>query len=98
MLVELLRLELDMFLCSQTWRSLTKLGKTGEPLIVGTGNAGFMDHKDIWQNSQDEEEIQKNNSVTVLKSALVEEHFPVLPQAHSSQIICGFPGYHFLFL
>lgn len=97
-MVELLRSGLDMFLCSQAWGSLTKLGKKDEPLIVGTGNAGFMDHKDIWQNSQDQEEIHKNNSETVLKSALVEEHFPVLPQAHSSQTSCGFLGYHSLFL
>lgn len=53
LLVALLRLGLDMFLCSQTWGSLTKLGKKDETQIVGIGNAGFMDHKDIWQSSQD---------------------------------------------
>lgn len=53
LLVALLMLGLDMFLCSQTWGSLTKLGKKDETQIVGIGNAGFMDHKDIWQSSQD---------------------------------------------
>lgn len=65
-----------MFLCSQTWGRLTKLEKEDEPLIVGTGNAGFTDLRDICQNSQDEGETHKRNSVIVLKSALVEETLP----------------------
>lgn len=52
---------------------LRKLGEKHVLLIVGTKNARFRGHKDIWQKSQDKEETNKTNSATVLKSALTEQ-------------------------
>lgn len=42
------------------------LAKFGED----TKNAEFTGHRDIWQNSQDKEETNKDNSATVLKLCL----------------------------
>lgn len=48
---------------------LTKLGKKDVPLIMDAKNAEFAGHKDIWQDSKDNEETNKAKSAIVLKSA-----------------------------
>lgn len=46
------------------------MGGKDVPLIVGTENAEFTGHKDIYLNFQDEKETNKVNPASVLKSAL----------------------------
>lgn len=46
------------------------MGRKDVPLIVGTENAEFTGHKDMCLNFQDEEETNKVNPASVLKSVL----------------------------
>ena len=59
-----------MFQLSQTQGEVTKEKQKGVPLWVDTKNAEFRGYKDIWQNTQDKEETNRNNWATVLKSDL----------------------------
>lgn len=53
--VALLRLSLDMLHDLEPRGSLTKPGEKDVQMMVDTGNAQLMGHKDIWQNCQAEE-------------------------------------------
>lgn len=50
-----------MFQLSQTQGEVTKEKQKGVPLRVDTKNAEFRGYKDIWQNTQDKEETNRNN-------------------------------------
>lgn len=55
---------------SDLGRGYQSLGEKDVPLILGTENAECTGHRDICLNFQDEEEADKVNPVSVLKSAL----------------------------